>query len=104
MIGKNMINNMIVLSKVIGRSRKLAKLSQRELGDKLAISDKTISAYESGRAIPPVPTLKKIAEITKQPIDIFFQGDKKNDIILMNLKIDTILEKLNKIEKILSIK
>ena len=72
------MNEVFVLGKIIGRARKLAKLSQKDLAEKLSVSDKTVSAYESSRAIPPVPTLKKIAEITNQPIDIFFQNDKKS--------------------------
>ncbi|MDD4026916.1 MAG: helix-turn-helix transcriptional regulator [Candidatus Shapirobacteria bacterium] len=98
------MNELLILAKVISRARKLAKLSQKELGNKLSISDKTISAYESGRAIPPVPTLKKIAEITNQPIDMFFQSDKKNEVNLTNLKLDILLEELNKIKEYLNIK
>lgn len=98
------MNEVLILGKAISRARKLAKFSQKELGDRLSMSDKTISAYESGRAIPPVPTLKKIAEITKQPIDIFFQGDDKTDLSLMNLKLDTIIEEIDKIKKHLKIK
>lgn len=95
------MNELLILGKVISRARKLAKLSQKELGDKLSISDKTISAYESSRAIPPVPTLKRIAEITNQPIDIFFQSDDKNGVNIVNLKLDTIIEELDKIKKYL---
>lgn len=98
------MNELLILAKVINRARKLAKLSQKELGNKLSISDKTISAYESGRAIPPVPTLQKIAEITNQPIDMFFQSDEKNEVNLTNLKLDIILEELNKIKEYLNIK
>ncbi len=97
------MNELLILAKVISRARKLAKLSQKELGNKLSISDKTISAYESGRAIPPVPTLQKIAEKTNQPNDMFFQSDEKNEVNLTNLKLDIILEELNKIKKYLSI-
>lgn len=93
-----------MLGKVINRARKLAKLSQKELGDKLSISNKTISAYESGRAVPPLMTLKKIAEITKQPIDIFFKGDDKTDVNITNLKLDSMLEEIDKIKKHLKIK
>lgn len=54
-----------VLAKNIKRARSLFGLTQKELADKLGISDKTISAYETGRAVPPTPALAKIAEITK---------------------------------------
>ncbi|MDD2482991.1 MAG: helix-turn-helix transcriptional regulator [Candidatus Shapirobacteria bacterium] len=96
------MNEVLALSKAINRARKLAKLSQKELGDRLSISDKTISAYESGRAIPPIPTLKRISEITNQPIGMFFQNDE-NEVNLTNLKLNSILEELDKIKKYLSI-
>jgi len=98
------MNEVLILGQAISRARKLAKLSQKELANEISISDKTVSAYESGRAIPPVLTLKKIAEITRQPIDIFFQNDDKSEINITNLKLDTILEELDKIKKYLSIK
>ena len=98
------MNEVLVLGQAISRARKLAKLSQKELANNLSISDKTISAYESGRAIPPVPTLKRIAQITNQPIDIFFQNDEKNEVNLTNLKLDIILEELDKIKKLLNTK
>lgn len=54
-----------LLFKNIKKARIAARLSQEELARKLGVSAKTISAYETGRAIPPSPTLIRIAEITK---------------------------------------
>jgi repressor LexA len=96
------MNEILILGQAINRARKLVKLSQKELGNKLSISNKTISAYESGRVIPPIPTLQKIAEITNQPIGIFFQNDE-SEVNITNLKLDTILEELDKIKKYLKI-
>jgi len=54
-------------------------MSQKQLAKKLGISDKTISAYETGRAIPPTPTLTKIAEITGiSVLEIMGLENKKN--------------------------
>ncbi|HAX02524.1 MAG: hypothetical protein A2Y45_04505 [Tenericutes bacterium GWC2_34_14] len=39
------------------------KLTQKQLGDLLYVSDKTISKWESGRSIPDIITIKKIADI-----------------------------------------
>ncbi len=54
--------------KNIKKARVSSGLSQKELAEKLGVSDKTISAYETGRAFPPTPTLAKIAEITKTDV------------------------------------
>ena len=53
-----------ILFKNIKKARLLAEMSQKQLAKKIGISDKTISAYETGRAIPPAPTLTKIVGTT----------------------------------------
>jgi len=37
-------------------------LSQKRFGEKVGISSKTISAYETGRIIPPLKVMEKIAK------------------------------------------
>jgi transcriptional regulator with XRE-family HTH domain len=83
-----------VLFKNIKRARVSSELSQKQLAKKLGISDKTISAYETGRAFPPTPTLAKIAEITK--ISISEIMGVKNDKNTNNDKISETLDKLEK--------
>ncbi len=39
------------------------KLTQQELGDKLYVSDKTISSWESGRTLPDINTIVDIGNI-----------------------------------------
>lgn len=56
------------LFKNIRKARVSSGLSQKELAKKLDVSNKTVSAYERGRAIPPAPTLAKIASITKTSV------------------------------------
>lgn len=63
------------LFKNIKKARISAGLSQKELAKRLGVSDKTVSAYETGRAIPPTPTLAKIAEITDTPISNLLGSD-----------------------------
>ena len=82
-----------ILFKNIKKARLLAEMSQKQLAKKLGVSDKTISAYEMGRAIPPAPTLIRIAEITKVPIDEL-AGDKNS-----NGKYQKIEKKLRKLEE-----
>ena len=55
----------------IRRARKESKMSQKELGEALGISDKAISSYEQARAVPPIKTLQKIAKITRKPLGYF---------------------------------
>lgn len=71
-----------ILFQNIKKARVSSELSQKELAKKLGISDKTVSAYETGRAIPPTPTLAKIAEITKVSMSQMMgtEPDEKSEI------------------------
>ena len=80
------------LSKRIRIAREESEYSQRDLADILKVSDKTISAYESGRAAPPVEKLEKIARATSRPMS-FFSEDKEQDY--------TIEAKFTQVEKLL---
>lgn len=93
------MNDLFSLARNIQQARKSAGLSQKELAQKLSVSDKTISAYESSRAVPPVPTLKKIAEITHQPINVFFQEDEEDKLAFINQKLDTLMEEIRMMRK-----
>jgi ADP-ribose pyrophosphatase YjhB (NUDIX family)/DNA-binding XRE family transcriptional regulator len=67
------------LFKNIKKARTSLDLSQKELAKRLGVSDKTVSAYETGRAIPPTPTLAKIAEITNTSIPKLLGIKDKDD-------------------------
>jgi transcriptional regulator with XRE-family HTH domain len=102
-----MAKNLLFADK-IRLARKSADMSQYVLADKIGVSDKTISAYESARAIPPTQILKAIAQATNRPVSFFFETEaeakEKNNNELEKLfnevhQIRKILEKLLK-EKI----
>lgn len=67
---------MSLLPKKVRSARKTAGFSQRELAKELGVSNKTISAYELGRATPPSQTLAKISKITATPLESFFDKDE----------------------------
>jgi transcriptional regulator with XRE-family HTH domain len=87
------------LAERIKIARVSVKLSQKQLADKLGLSEKTISAYEKERAIPPVPTLEKIANITDQPIQFFVDNGKRDPLEEISSKLDIIIKELKTIEK-----
>lgn len=89
------MNNYI--AEKIKQARMSAGLSQKELAKKLDLSEKTISAYEKERAIPPSPTLQKIADITDKPLQFF--SNKQNQVTIEDIgkKLDIIIEELKKI-------
>ncbi len=58
-------------------AREAKKMSQQKLGMLLGLSDKAISAYESGRTYPPLDTLAKISEELSKPITYFLTEDSR---------------------------
>jgi transcriptional regulator with XRE-family HTH domain len=58
-----------VIAKRIKEIRTLRGLNQTELAKKLGIKSSMVSHYETGRYIPSVENLKKIAEILDISID-----------------------------------
>jgi len=73
----------------IRKTRELMGISQKSLGISLGLSDKAISSYESGRTLPPIETLFKIAKELKKPVS-FFINEVEDDA--------TILERVIRIE------
>src|SRR5438874_2135096 len=88
------MNNPFSIFKSIKRARVLSGMSQRELAKHLGVSDKTVSAYEKGRAIPPSSTLTRISEITNVSISEIVGAEENT-----NVKNDKILEKLSGIDQ-----
>jgi len=85
------------LGKNIKKARLQTDLSQHELAKKLGLSSKSVSAYETGRAIPPTFVLIKMAQITKVPVSEILGAKTKEKTNAR--KYDKILEKLDSIEK-----
>ncbi|EKD85826.1 MAG: hypothetical protein ACD_37C00599G0004 [uncultured bacterium] len=59
------------MSEIGGKIRDIRnsfKLSQYRFGKKIGVSGKTVSAYETGRAVPPEKIITEISEIFSVPI------------------------------------
>ena len=62
-----------IISQNLVEMRKANNLTQKEFGDKLGYSDKTVSKWELGYAIPDVKTLKEIADFYNVYLDYFIK-------------------------------
>ena len=51
-------------------------LNQNEFGQKLAITQSTVSRYEKGEVIPPGDILLKIAKLGKTTMEKILEGEK----------------------------
>ena len=83
----------------IRKARLDAGLSQTDLGNAIGLSDKSISAYEKGRATPPLSKLKGISEETHRPLQ-YFTGEAEQDYSVES-KLASIEEQLTKIRVLL---
>jgi transcriptional regulator with XRE-family HTH domain len=84
--------------------REEAGVSQKKLGLSLGLSDKAVSAYESGRTLPPLETLFRIAEELDKPVK-FFLVDKTEDNMVeeqldsIESKLEELLEEIQTVRK-----
>ena len=67
-----------IISENITKHRKLLGLTQLELAEKLNYSDKTLSKWERGEAIPDVITLNELASIFKITVDELISEEGTN--------------------------
>jgi transcriptional regulator with XRE-family HTH domain len=67
------------LAAKIKQARQQSGLSQKQLGSALRISDRTVSAYEVGRAEPSLDMLKQISQITAHPLP-YFMGESSQQL------------------------
>ena len=63
-----------ILSKNLRDFREKSGLTQKELADRLSLSDKTISKWENERSIPDIFTLLKLTEIFDCTLDDFLKN------------------------------
>lgn len=63
------------IAKKIRQARVEASLSQKGIANSLKLSDRTISAYEKGRAMPPLDTLQSISNLTHKSINYFLDEE-----------------------------
>ena len=69
------------IGKRLTKLRKMKNITQLELADKLFITDKTISSWESNRTTPSLEMLVKLSEILSCNVGYLIHGDNfKNDI------------------------
>lgn len=90
----------LYLAEAIRKARKDMAMSQKEFAMQLRISDKTVSAYEVGRAVPSFEMLQKISKIVHKPLT-YFDSDASSDDIDLQIKLQIIEKELLEIKKLL---
>ena len=70
----------IKIGKFIAEERKAKKYTQRELADKLSISDKTISKWERGNGFPEVSLLLPLCNELEITVNELISGEKLQEM------------------------
>ncbi len=68
-----MKNINLIIGNNIKELRKINKMTQNDLAEKLNYSNKAVSRWESGEVIPDVQTLNNICEVFEIPIENIFK-------------------------------
>ena len=63
----------------IAEVRRLNKLTQRDLAEKLNVSDKVISKWETGKSLPDVETMLKLSKILGISISELYECVEETD-------------------------
>ena len=79
---------------IIKKLRKIKKLSQQELGNKLGVSGAYIQQIENNKKNPSIKTLNNIADALEVELDILFNGVSldiytRNDVFNLYNKLNT---------------
>lgn len=61
--------------------RKLQKISQEELAEKLHVSRQTVSKYETGEAVPDIEKAKRLAELLNVSLDDLVNYDEDKNVL-----------------------
>ncbi|MBQ0098834.1 MAG: helix-turn-helix domain-containing protein [Oscillospiraceae bacterium] len=69
----------VKIGKFIAEERKKKSLTQRELADKLSISDKTVSKWETGKGLPEVSLMMPLCEILSVSVNELLSGERIHD-------------------------
>lgn len=70
----------IKIGKFISAMRKEQGMTQRQLADKLLISDKTVSKWECGNGMPEVSLMQPLCEALEINLNELFSGERITDV------------------------
>ena len=92
----------IKIGRFIAESRKKVKLTQIQLAEKLGITDKAISKWETGKSMPDTAIMLQLCDILEISVNELLSGEKismentnqKNEQLLLDMSKE--LERKNK--------
>lgn len=80
------------IGKFISKLRKENNMTQQELAEKLNVTDRTISNWETGRRLPDISILKELSVIFSVTIDEIIYGKKIEKEEIQKKLVDSAIE------------
>ena len=68
-----------VTGKTIKELREKRKLTQKELSEKISVSDKTVSKWETGKGLPDIAVIEELAKALGVSIAELLTGDLREN-------------------------
>lgn len=70
-----------MISETIKQIRNQQNLTQKQLAEKLYVSDKTVSSWENNRTIPDIYILEKLSRLADIPMNDLMKGEITNAVV-----------------------
>lgn len=80
------------IGRYIAEKRKRARLTQRQLADKLGKSDKSVSKWERGICLPDVSVYMELCEILEISVNEFLAGEDISEDSVREKSDETLLQ------------
>ncbi len=94
--------NQLVIGKFIAQKRKKKNLTQEQLAEKIGVSNKTISKWETGKCMPDYAVVKSLCEELEITIAELMEGEEaeeKSSRTYDNEQIIDLLKRTQELEK-----
>lgn len=86
------------IGKFLKELRKKNNMTQEQLGERIGVTNKTISRWETGNYMPPIESLKLLSDIYQISINEIISGERLNEETYKEAAEDNITDALEKME------
>lgn len=92
--------NQLVIGKFISQKRKEKNLTQEQLAEKLGVSNKTISKWETGKCMPDYSIIKDLCEKLDITVAELMDGEEKEEKSIRTYGEEQIIDLLKRTQEL----
>lgn len=86
------------IGKFLKELRKENSMTQEQLGERIGVTNKTVSRWETGNYMPPIESLKLLSDIYRISINEILSGERLNDVKFKEAAEENLASTLESIE------